>query len=453
MTSNFLVYQNESLRQALMIIDQNQHGLVFVRNSEGAVIGVATDGDIRRSLLDGANLDDAIAKCVNKKFIWANLKTPREALLKLLDQKIKAIPVLNEKLELVEIVSFKHLPPDAEGSIFSRARAPVRISFGGGGSDLTHFFLQNSGAVINATLSLYTHVTIRKRLDSRVLISSRDLDEEISCDCLSDFLNMKDRLGLIQAILRLVHPDFGFELYIYSDYPIHSGLGGSSAVAVAILGCFNEFRRDKWDAYELAELAYQAERLYLGVAGGWQDQYAAAFGGFNFMEFKAEQNIIQPLRLPNNRQLELEECLLLCDSGEEHNSGDIHADQALTMSRLDIREKVKRNVELTYKMRNELLRGHFDKFGESLDEAWNLKRQFSSKISSDRIDKIYSGALQNGALGGKLLGAGGGGFFLFYVPPFEKFNLISYMESINLKIWPLHFELEGMQSWSLRDHS
>ena len=169
------------------------------------------------------------------------------------------------------------------------------------------------------------------------------------------------------------------------------------------------------------------------------------------MEFRMDQNIVHPLRMPADILLELEECLVLCDTGSPHDSGDIHLDQRLQMQQEDIREKVQSNVELTYRMRNHLLRGRLLQFGQSLDEAWQLKRQFSSKISSNRLDHIYEDARRHGAVGGKLLGAGGGGFFLFYVTPFRKHELITSLESSGLKVQPFRFEQDGLRAWSARE--
>jgi D-glycero-alpha-D-manno-heptose-7-phosphate kinase len=224
-------------------------------------------------------------------------------------------------------------------------------------------------------------------------------------------------------------------------------------VSAAVLGCFNQFRQDRWDLHELAELAFQAERLYLGIAGGWQDQYATVFGGFNFMEFRMEQNIVHPLRIHEDTLLELEESLVLCDTGMPHESGDIHQDQRQHMQQDGIREKVQSNVELTYKMRNHLLRGRLLQFGQTLHESWQFKRQFSSKISNSRFDQIYEDARANGAVGGKLLGAGGGGFFLFFVTPFRKHQLVANLESSGLKTQPFRFEQEGLRAWSARERA
>lgn len=447
----FLISEKAPLRKALQKISDNKHGIIMITDQAGAVIGLATDGDIRKKLLEGSTLGDTVGSCANPDFVWADDTTPREMLLKKLDHSIRVIPLLDAERHLTGIVSRDHFPVQIEERTYARAISPVRISLGGGGSDLTHFFAGEGGAVINTTITLYSHATLRVRDDKQVIIHSRDLGESLYAEDLSVFLAKTGRFGLIQALLKVVRPDFGFELYLYSDYPMNSGLGGSAVMSAAILGCFNQFRQDRWDLYELSELAFQAERLYLGVAGGWQDQYATVFGGFNFMEFRMDQNIVQPLRIHPEILLELEESLILCDTDTPHDSGDIHNDQRHQMQQEDIHQKVQSNVELTYRMRNHLLRGRLFELGQSLHEAWQFKRQFSKKISNDRLDQIYESALNHGAVGGKLLGAGGGGFFLFYVPPFRKHELIANIEAKGLKILPFRFTSEGLHAWSVRD--
>lgn len=447
----FVISETAPLREALLRIESNHHGIIMSMDKDGRVTGLATDGDIRRELLKGRTLNDPVSYCVNPDFLFEDSTASREALLKKLDQRIRVIPLLNAERRLVGVVSRNHLPVRSEEAIFARARAPVRISFGGGGSDLTHYFANQDGAVINTTISLYSHVTLRVREDEKVSLHSLDLSESLHAESLKHALASEDSFGLIKALLRIVQPDFGFDLYIHSDFPMSSGLGGSAVVTAAVLGCFNQFRRDQWDLHELAELAFQAERLCLGVAGGWQDQYAAVFGGFNFIEFRMDQNIVHPLRIHSDILLELEESLILCYTGITHDSGNIHEDQRSQLSDLAVREYVKSNVELSYKIRNQLLRGNLFDFGRSLDVAWQLKRQFSKKISNEQIDRIYNEACTHGAVGGKLLGAGGGGFFLFYVPPFRKHELIQHLEAMKLRVQPFRFESEGLRAWTVRE--
>jgi len=450
---NFIISIAAPLREVLLAIEANHHGMIFFTDGQEAIVGVATDGDIRRHLLEGGTLDDQASLCANTDFVWEKANAPRESLLKKLDHQIRLIPLLDDNKRLVGLVSRDHLPVQEEGSVYARARAPVRISFGGGGSDLTHYFAGDKcGAVINTTVSLYSHAALRIRTDEMIFIQSMDLGEELRADNLSEALKSKSRFDLIQALLKAIRPDFGFELYLHSDFPMKSGLGGSSVVSAAILGCFNQFRRDQWDSHEIAEISYQAERHHLNVAGGWQDQYAAVFGGFNFMEFRMDQNIVHPLRIPADTLLELEESLILCDTGTTHESGDIHEDQRKQMAVANTSCMVQANVDLSYEMRNHLLRGRLRQFAKAMDQAWHLKRQLSKKISSPHLDQIYSEAKANGATAGKLLGAGGGGFFLFYVPAYQKHRLISHLQDSGLGVRPFRFESNGLQAWTVREN-
>ncbi|MEK9762471.1 MAG: CBS domain-containing protein [Deltaproteobacteria bacterium] len=441
-----------TIREALQVIDANHHGIVLVLDATQRVIGTATDGDIRRQLLEGLTLEDRIEQCAEPNFVWAPVGESRERLLKLLDHRVKLIPLLDSERRLVEVIARDHFPLPEESPVYVRARAPVRISFGGGGSDLTHYFTEHGGAVINTTISLYSHATLRMREDAQVRIYSHDLRQQLEAQSLDQLLaHPPHSLDLLLAILRLVRPEFGFELTVASDFAAGSGLGGSAVVTAAILGCFNQLRQDQWDAHELAEMAFQAERLYLEVAGGWQDQYATVFGGFNFIEFRPDQNLVHPLRIHPDVLIELEESLLLCDTGIQHNSGEIHQDQRQQLERAEIQQLVQENVKLTYQMRDHLLRGRLHEFGYALHQAWELKRQFSSKISNSQLDATYELARRHGALGGKILGAGSGGFFLFYTEPFRKYELAQALEEAGLKIRSFRFDLEGLRAWKVRE--
>ena len=440
-----------SLNDVLLNIDNNKSGFIIIVNKNKKVVGVLSDGDIRRLMLKKISLNSNVKKYMNKDFVKVNENDDKETILKLFDEKIKFLPVVNNEGKFIDVYKKENLPLDPENKLFVRSKSPVRISFGGGGSDTTNFFKNHKGAVINSTISIFTHCTLNKRDDDKITIDSLDLNSKIEFKNIDELNKYKDgAFSLIVSTILTVKPDFGFDLYINSDYPISSGLGGSAAVVTSILGCFNELRNDKWTNHEISEIAYQIERLRLDVDGGWQDQYATAFGGINHMEFNDNKNYIYSLRLKNEFINELEESLVLCYTGIKHDSGNIHKDQKKQTNSPETIKKIKENVKITQDIKNYLIRGNISEIGNCLHKSWQLKKSFSKKISNKILDDMYDGALKNGATGGKLLGAGGGGYFLFFVPYKEKNKLISWIKSKNLVHTPFNFEPDGLKSWKVR---
>ena len=321
------IAETETIEEAFRRLNINMLGILFAEDADGRVVGAVTDGDIRRKLLAGGSIRDEVATCINRNFVWAPAGGPREQILKLLDQRVHVVPILDSERRLVDVFSRDLFQLDEENEVFARARSPVRISFSGGGTDLTHYFVDNDGgAVINATIAMYAHATLRRRHDNSIRIYSHDFKQTVEAENLAA-LGSDGDLALIKSVVRLIKPPYGFDLEVSADFPVGSGLGGSAVVSSAIIGCFNEFRTDQWDRHEIAEMAFQAERLMLNIPGGWQDQYATVFGGFNHMEFFSDQNTIVPLRLEPNIIAELEESLILCYTGLTHDGGAVHRDQ------------------------------------------------------------------------------------------------------------------------------
>lgn len=447
---NFIVYKGSSLKDALKQIDKNENGFVVVCDKSNKAIGIATDGDIRRYLISSNDLNQTIDNCMNSNFVYAFENSSHENIYKKIDSEIKVIPVLDKEMKLISIYTKDNLPKRDEVSTSSKAKSPVRISFGGGGSDTTAYFSKYDGAVVNATISLYSYASLFKRNDLKISIDSLDLNKKITIDNFNSLNSLSEEFGLIKSVIKTIKPNFGFNLIIHSDFPRGSGLGGSSAVCASIIGCFNEFRIDKWNDYEIAEIAYESERLQHDVAGGWQDQYSTVFGGFNFMEFKANQNLIHPLRIKKQTLLELENNIILCYSNLTHKDDNIHRTQKSNTSTESIIKNIQKNVELCYKTRDHLLKDELESFGAILNKTWELKKTFAKEISNEYLNNIYSNALKNGATGGKLLGAGGGGYFIFYVQPEEKNNFLKWANDQKIKHTSFKFVEEGLCSWTTR---
>jgi len=434
------------VRAALARMESSRFQIVLVIDASRHLLGLITNGDLRRHLLAGGAVSDPVTACMNRQFRSVTPEASREELLKLLDLGFHVIPRLDASGKLVDIITPEYDFASPEAPVLTRARAPVRVSFSGGGSDLTYYFVDHPGAVLSTTVALYSHATLIPRGDKEINIYSEDLGTHEHYSSLLALLESKNR-GLLRAVVSVLKPAYGFDLYMRSDFPVGSGLGGSSAVTTAAVAAFNEMRLDRWTTYEVAELAFQAERVCFGIAGGWQDQYASAFGGFNLIELDGKKNLVHAIRMETATRNELEECLILCDSRIKHDSSALHQRQRAAFTEQDKAANVTQMVDLCRQMHKHLIRGELLDFGRSLDKAWNIKRCLSGSISTPEIDGIYSAAIDAGALGGKLLGAGAGGFFVFFVQPQYRAKVSQRLRDLKCRLSSFQFETQGVTSW------
>ena len=446
----FTVSSDSKASDALLKIEENKSGVVFVVNKNLKVIGSITDGDIRRKLIEGFETGASILEFMNKDFVFASENTPRLEVLKIFDSKIKSVPVLSNDGELLEVVFSKNFPIKNKSKVTYHSQSPTRIGLAGGGGDVTYFFVNKRGIAINLAIQKFARATLKVREDQALKVTAHSLG-------INKFFQNKDslfkdagELGLLAETIRLVNPDYGFELDVFSDVPIGSGLGGSSSITMAILGVFNQAQASHWGKSEMVELAYQAERHYLGVDGGWQDQYAAAYGGFNYIEFKRENNRIFPLRLESSIHYGLEEMLVLVDTGIYHDSGDLHKKQKENFKKNKIikQSMIELNIKHGEKFFDFIMEGELNQAAKVLNQMWENKRKLSDSISNPKINEIYCEAIKAGALGGKLLGAGGGGHFCFFVPLEVRADFISTIEDLGLKAFAVSIDNEGLVCWT-----
>lgn len=334
-----------------------------------------------------------------------------------------------------------------------RAKAPLRLGFAGGGTDVSPYSDEFGGAILNATINMHAYCHIIESGSNQIAIESKDYGASVSYP-ISNSLPIDGQLDLYKHIYNHLIEMFNvdprpFRLITSSDAPYGSGLGGSSTLVVAILRCFTEWWRLPLGDYDLAQLAFDIERHRAGLQGGQQDQYAATFGGFNFMEFYADRVIVNPLRVRKETINELESSLLLCFTGRSRESGNIIASQIKNVASgnsasISAMHQVKKDA---YELKEALLTGNLRRFADVLDNGWQHKKAMEHSISNNEIDQLHQFAKANGALAGKVSGAGGGGFMMLFVDPVQKTDLKKALETKGLRAYDVTFAKHGAQAW------
>ncbi len=336
-----------------------------------------------------------------------------------------------------------------------RARAPLRLGIAGGGTDLSPYCDDFGGAVLNVTIDRHAFAFLSPRTDGRVHFEALDVGVQDSCS-VEEALDRASNLVLHQGVYnRFVRDYLGGKPLAVSvastvDAPAGSGLGASSALVVALVEAFRAYLDLPLGSYEIARLAWDIERNDLGLAGGRQDQYSAAFGGVNFIEFlPGDRTVVNPLRLRSGVCEEIESSLAICFTGQSRASHDIIVQQRAAMTggsstAIDAMHQLKTDA---IDMKSAMLRGDVAEMAQVLDRSWAAKKQTASGISNPLIDRLYDLALANGALAGKVSGAGGGGFMMFMVPPEKRRRLIVALEAGGGQADVVALTHTGVVSW------
>lgn len=337
-----------------------------------------------------------------------------------------------------------------------RSKAPLRIGLAGGGSDVSPYSDLYGGAILNATISMYAYATIEPRTDGKIVLNAVDKEEHVIVPSTPTLL-LDGKLDLLKGIYNRVVKDFtreplAFTLTTFVDAPPGSGLGSSSTLVTAVLGAFAEWLKLPLGEYDLAHLSYSIEREDLAQAGGKQDQYAATFGGVNFMEFyKDDKVIVNPLRIRNKILNELSYNLVLYYTQTSRLSSQIIEKQRtnVTNNKMDSIEAMHNIKKQAILMKEALLKGNLDQVGEILDFGWQNKKRMAEGISNPEIDQLYAAAIDAGATGGKISGAGGGGFMFFYCPKNTRHEVIKTLERFGGQVKRYEFTKKGMTAWTI----
>jgi len=336
-----------------------------------------------------------------------------------------------------------------------RSKAPLRIGLAGGGTDVSPYSDLYGGAILNATLSLYAHATIEPLKGKQIILASIDRDEEETFEW-NKKLPVNGKMELLKGVYNRIQNDHGvpggFRLSSFLDAPPGSGLGTSSTLVVAVLGAFAEMLRLPFGEYDMAHYAYDIERKDLGLAGGKQDQYAATFGGVNYMEFYADDKVVvNPLRIKQQHLFELENNLLLYYTSTSRHSAEIIQKQSRNVEdkKVDSIEAMHQLKEQAQRMKDALLTGKLNEIGEILDFGFRQKRKMAEGITNPLLEDIYETARKAGATGGKISGAGGGGFMIFYCPANSKFKVIKSLEKFGGQHRNYQFVEHGLITWTV----
>ena len=337
-----------------------------------------------------------------------------------------------------------------------RSKAPLRIGLAGGGTDVSPYSDLYGGAILNATISLYAHATIEPIAGKQVIVEAIDRNEKEELD-FSQPLPLNGTLDLLKGVYNRISRDYdllpkGLHLSTYVDAPAGSGLGTSSTLVVAIIGAFSEMLRLPLGEYDIAHYAYEIERNDLKLAGGRQDQYAATFGGVNYMEFYADDKVIvNPLRVKEQHLFELENNLLLYYTSTSRESAEIIRKQSKNVtdhkqSSIEAMHQLKQQAQM---MKEALLKGRIHEIGEILDFGFRQKKEMAEGISNPMLEEIYEAAKKSGATGGKISGAGGGGFMIFYCPANTKYKVIKSLENFGGIARNYQFTGHGLKTWTV----
>lgn len=339
-----------------------------------------------------------------------------------------------------------------------RARAPLRLGLAGGGTDVSPYCDLFGGHVLNVTIDRYSYAIIKPLSEPAVRFIAADLQVTQNLALLQRY-ELDGKLNLHKAVYNKIIERYNngvplaLELTTFCDAPAGSGLGSSSALVVVMIKAYTELLNLPLDEYGIARLAFEIERVDCGLQGGRQDQYSATFGGFNFMEFSAEERVlINPLRIKNWIACELEASLVLFYTGVSRESATIIADQSRNMSSGDSGavEAMHGLKQEALTMKECLLKGDFNGIVDSMRLGWESKKRSAKSVSNPHIESIYNAAIDAGALAGKVSGAGGGGFMMFFVPPEKHISVVNTLAAYDGVISNCHFTHHGCQAWKIQ---
>jgi D-glycero-alpha-D-manno-heptose-7-phosphate kinase len=443
--------ENTPIKKILDSFGKNQHltsgrGFGLILNKKKQCQGTLTDGDVRRYLLRGGSIKDMAKLAMKKSFKYINSFDSRNIILRKFEALLKeqkgvyVLPVLKENNKIVSIINYSELKNFRNYKKTIYTQIPCRVSFSGGGLDFTDNINVNINYILCSTINKYIKVICRTREDEQIKIFNYAQNQTNIFKNLNELGKKND---FISKIINFAQPTTGFEIEIYSDVNFGTGLGSSSATVTAILSTINKLNNYKRELYSLVEDAYQVERIELNNSGGWQDYYSTAFGGINWIEMNSRDILVNPLKISDHILAELQNNLILIKLGTR---------------KLNLKKKKKKKSiymkintslmkKISLEMKESLLKGKLDNFALLMDKAWSLKKKINKNSDILKINNLYKNLKKAGAIGGKLLGAGGSGYMLIYTPLQKRRNLETLLKKKKIQYENLFFSNNGIETW------
>ncbi|MCH7850073.1 MAG: NTP transferase domain-containing protein [Nanoarchaeota archaeon] len=443
--------QDITVREALRHIRNSGSDILYLTEEDGVLAGIANSSILMRYITDGGDLEHSIGDAmVIDPTVMGSTSDSENDIQRLLETGTSIVPILDEGRMVVDMrfrkdtASIKTIFPTVSG------KAPLRISFAGGGTDLEYHFKDHGGEVISTTIDKYVHLIASRRADKILTIVSDNNSDPVILEGAN--LEYNGEFDIVKAAYTLVNPGFGVDFFLRNDIPPGRGLGSSASLATLVVKTLGELGGLGFAKKKIAEIAYEAEVSELGIKGGQQDQYAAVYGGFNWMEFERDDITMNPLGLGDESRHEFLSHITLCYTGSSHDSGSQHEAQqrAYTNNFHDNIERLNRIKVSAEKFRRNLFstQPNFRELGNIIGRSWEDKRLLSLDVSNEKIDGLYGVGIQEGCYGGKLLGSGGGGYLLFIHPPKLTNKIRDALRNGGGEIMNFNFESKGAKTWN-----
>ena len=436
----------------------NNRSFALLINKNNQCIATITDGDIRRYLSKGGKLNDPIIRSGNKNFHYLDINSTLNKKIREFEKLfstqsgIYTLPVLNNDKKINKIINYRDISENYKSNqiVIKKKQSgitvsvPTRISFVGGGYDFSNYINLKENYILTTTLNKRVFVSASPRKDKHIYVNNLSINKKFKT-----ISKKKIKKDLISLVLKSSKIDHGINLEIDSEFSQGSGLGGSSALTIALIAALKLLKNKKLNFYKIANEAYRIERIEFGNYGGWQDYFATLFGGFKWLKMNNTDISFDYINLDENIKSQLNYEMLSFKFGNFRSSSLI---QKFNFKNKKLQKNLLKHSEISIKiaseMKKNLINGNLDNFYKLIDKSWHLKKKINRGASTKQIDKIYQTAINNGAAGGKLLGAGKSGYFVFFSRRKFHKKITKSLKKLNLKLENLKIENEGIKFWS-----